>query len=222
MPSLGGKRLDPRYIEALDFAARLHDGQMRKGSQVHYLSHLLSVSALVMEHGGSEEEAIAALLHDSVEDMGDTYESGFHGEPKSGRDALKRDVSLRFGNEVLSIVIGCTDDEDHITGVRLPKDGSVETWRNRKQAYLQRLRGTEDVRKIRVSLADKLHNARCILLDYQEEGAAFWKRFTAGREEQIWYYGQLAEVFGTKAEEFSDRGIKRMSRELGKVIEGFS
>jgi (p)ppGpp synthase/HD superfamily hydrolase len=222
MSSSDQRRLDKRYFKALAFAAELHDGQRRKGTQIHYLSHLLSVSALVMEHGGSDDESIAALLHDSLEDQGDHYVSRFEGEPKKGRAALKRDLKLWFGEEVLDTVQGCTDDEDHITGVRYSRDGGVEAWRKRKKAYLRRLRSTENPSKIRVSLADKLHNARSILLDSQEQGPKFWNKFNAPYEDQVWYYGGLSRIFSRKGEKFADAGIKRMSRELERVIAGFS
>lgn len=103
--------LTSRYKSAMQFAATVHDGHLRKGTQVAYLSHLMSVSALVMENGGNEDEAIAALLHDAIEDRGDVYESPFRMEPRTGRDALKRDIELQFGSDVLSIVRQCTDDE---------------------------------------------------------------------------------------------------------------
>ena len=95
--------LTNRYKSAMQFAATLHDGHLRKGTQVAYLSHLMSVSALVMESGGDEDEAIAALLHDSIEDRGNAYESPFEVQPRAGRDALKRDIELQFGAAVLSI-----------------------------------------------------------------------------------------------------------------------
>ena len=108
--------LSQKYRQALDFAASLHHGHMRKGSEIDYLSHLLSVSALVMEHGGSEDEAIAGLLHDALEDQSDGYQSRFHGDPTKGREALKGDLDLLFGERVRDIVIACTDDEDYAPG----------------------------------------------------------------------------------------------------------
>jgi (p)ppGpp synthase/HD superfamily hydrolase len=106
--------LSDRYKDALLFAARLHDRQTRKGTQVAYLTHLMSVSALVMENGGDEEQGIAALLHDALEDQGKDYASEYFLEPRRGRAALKRDIELKYGARVLAIVIGCTDDEDFV------------------------------------------------------------------------------------------------------------
>ena len=103
--------LTERYRSALQFAATLHDTHLRKGTEIAYLSHLMSVSALVMENAGNETEAIAALLHDSIEDRGETYFSRFLVAPREGRSALKRDIQLLFGADVLSIVEHCTDDE---------------------------------------------------------------------------------------------------------------
>jgi hypothetical protein len=149
--------LSEKYRQSLDFAAGLHHGHMRKGTEIDYLSHLLSVSALVMEHGGSEDEAIAGLLHDALEDQGDGYQSRFHIDPTTGRDALKRDLALLFGTRVRDIVIACTDDEDYAPGHK-SKDKSVEAWRERKERYLAKLRTASDAGILRVSSADKLHN----------------------------------------------------------------
>jgi (p)ppGpp synthase/HD superfamily hydrolase len=162
--------LSPRFEEALLYANRLHAGQFRKGSRVLYISHLLAVTALVLEDGGDEDQAIAALLHDAVEDQG-------------GLETLA-EIRRRFGGRVANIVDGCTDTYEQ------PKPA----WRPRKVAYLQHLReACADVR--RVSLADKLHNARSILMDLRRDGEMTWERFNGGKEGTLWYYHSLVEIF---------------------------
>lgn len=174
-------RQTPRYAEALTYAAALHLQQKRKGSGIPYISHVLAVSSLVWEAGGSQEEAIASLLHDALEDQGEhtSYE----------------EISSRFGPRVAEIVRACSDTE------QVPKP----PWRERKQAYLEHLR-TADEGTLRVSLADKLHNARSILSD----GPDVWARFSAGREEQLWYYGALADIFAERLPSPQSSGLVRV------------
>lgn len=211
--------LTERYRDALLFAARLHSGQLRKGRQVAYLSHLLAVSSLVIEHGGDEEEAIAALLHDALEDQGDDYRSEYRLPPSEGRDALRRDLGLRFGPRVVEIVRACTDDEDF----RKPPEGelgSVAQWKARKSAYVRKLRRKPDAGILRVSCADKLHNARALLIDYEEEGEATWQRFRGRtKANQLWYYGALNRTFEDQAARLDDPGLKRLSLELSRVVD---
>lgn len=173
-----------RFHEAVRYAIALHGGQARKGGDTPYLTHLFSVAALVMEDGGSEDETIAALLHDAVEDQG-------------GRRTLE-EIRRKFGDTVAGIVEGCSDTIDP------PK----RPWKERKVAYLRQLReAPQDVR--RVSLADKLHNSRSMLLDHELEGAAMWRRFNAGSADQLWYHRALVDAFrasGTRSrhlEEFA-------------------
>jgi (p)ppGpp synthase/HD superfamily hydrolase len=162
--------LSPRFEDALTFATRLHAGQMRKRTAIPYISHLLAVTAIVIEQGGDEDEAIAALLHDAVEDQG--------GPP------TREEIRIRFGETVVAIVDGCTDADT------IPKP----PWQERKEAYIAHVRrATPSVRL--VSAADKLHNARAILLDYRQLGEALWGRFTGGREGTLWYYRALADAF---------------------------
>ena len=162
--------LTRRYAEALQLAWQLHDGQLRKGTTIPYVSHLIAVSSLALEHGANEDEAIAALLHDAVEDAG-------------GQPTLEM-IRTRFGGDVADIVEGCTDSfEEH-----------KSDWRPRKQAYLEHLsRASASVQL--VSACDKLHNARSILADLRVHGPLLWTRFTAGREGVLWYYRSLAEAF---------------------------
>jgi len=137
---------------------------------VPYVSHLLSVAALVLEHGGSEEQAIAALLHDAVEDQG-------------GRPTAER-IRERFGDLVAEIVDGCTDTDVS------PKP----PWRLRKEAYVARVRN-EPAHVRLVSAADKLHNARTMVTDLRIHGPALWERFNAGRDETLWYLESLVAAF---------------------------
>jgi GTP pyrophosphokinase len=179
--------LTERFNDALQYAAQLHVNQVRKGTSVPYLSHLLSVCALVLEDGGDEDQAIAALLHDAVEDQGgkDTYE----------------DIRSRFGDHVAYIVDGCTDTYE------LPKP----EWRQRKESYIAHLReASPDI--LRISLADKLHNARSILRDLKENGANTFRRFNGGKDGTLWYYRSLADTFQKKSE-------SAMVRELALVVD---
>ena len=200
------------------FAARLHDRQTRKGTEVAYLTHLMSVSALVMENGGDEDEAVAALLHDALEDQGEAYESEYFLEPCKGRPALKRDIELRYGARVLGVVMGCTDDEDFAKPAKGER-GSIEDWRARKLAYIEHVRKTADVGVLRVSCADKLHNARSILLDLYEHADAVWSRFRSGNKENLlWYYQSLATAFRSNANSTNDRGLTRLCSELDRTV----
>lgn len=175
-----------RLEDALIYAVRVHAVQRRDGTDIPYISHLLAVTALVLEDGGDEDEAIAALLHDAPEDQG-------------GRERWE-DIRRRFGDRVADIVAGCTDTFDD------PKPD----WYERKKAYLARLpEARASVR--RVALADKLHNARCILADFRAVGDRVWNRFNAGKERQLWYYRQLVEVFRRA-------GSDRMVLELDRVV----
>jgi (p)ppGpp synthase/HD superfamily hydrolase len=162
--------LGPRFDDALAFASRLHRDQVRKGAGTPYIAHLMSVSALVLEHGGNEDQAIAGLLHDAAEDQGGAQTLGI--------------IRERFGEAVAKIVADCTDAWEE------PKPA----WRPRKEAYLAALPG-KDPASLLVSLADKTHNARAILADYCTLGDALWGRFTGGREGTLWYYRSLAEAF---------------------------
>jgi len=165
--------LSPRVVEAVSEARRLHDGQGRKGTAVPYLAHLLAVTALVLEDGGSEEEAIGALLHDAAED--------------AGGEARLEAIRDQFGDAVAAIVAGCSDTFED------PKP----PWHERKQAYLDHLVEpgvSESV--LRVSLADKLHNARALLLDYRTLGERVFERFkTRSAADQLWYYRSLANIY---------------------------
>jgi GTP pyrophosphokinase len=162
--------LSARFEDALVYATRLHARQVRKGTGIPYIAHLLAVTAIVLEHGADEDTAIAALLHDAVEDQGGA--------------ATRETIRERFGEQVAAIVDGCTDTD--VT----PKP----PWRARKEAYVAHVRtAPPDVRL--VSAADKLHNARSILADYRVLGEATWDRFTGGKAGTLWYYHALVDAF---------------------------
>lgn len=163
-------QLSPRFTAALTWATELHAKQMRKGSGVPYISHLLGVTAIALEYGANEDEAIAALLHDAIEDQGGAK--------------TKAEIRRRFGDTVTEIIVGCTDTET------IPKP----PWRERKQAYLAHL-PTASVSIRLVSAADKLHNCRSILQDYRLLGDELWQRFQGGKEGTLWYYRSLVEAF---------------------------
>lgn len=158
-----------RFDRALVFASELHRQQRRRGSEVPYVAHLLAVAAIVMEHGGDEDEAVAALLHDAIEDQGG----------RETRDEIRR----RFGERVTTIVEACTDSWT------VPKP----PWESRKRAYLERL-ATGSVSARLVSAADKLHNARSVLGDYRNVGEQLWQRFEGRREGTLWYYRSVVDA----------------------------
>lgn len=162
--------LAERFEDALAYAARLHRHQVRKGAGIPYVSHLLAVAAIALEHGADEDVAIAALLHDAVEDQG-------------GAPTLEA-IRTRYGERVARLVAAASDTD--VT----PKP----PWRARKEAYIAHVREAEPDALL-VSASDKLHNARALLLDYRTQGEGLWSRFSAGREEILWYYRGLVDAF---------------------------
>lgn len=202
--------LTERYDRALVFASDLHRRQFRKGAGIPYLTHLLSVSALVMEHGGDEDQAIAGLLHDALEDQGDSY--------AGGRAALAEEIAHRFGRPVLEIVESCTDDLQ-IARQGASREERVRNWQMRKQAYLAHL-ARAGVPALRVSCADKVHNARTLLLDHRRFGEALWARFHADtRELQMWYYGGLVDAFEARVHGLGDDGLLTLVGELAATVQ---
>jgi len=161
------------FGNALAFAAKLHGKQTRKGSDTPYISHLLAVTAIALDHGATEDEAIAALLHDAVEDQG-------------GQETLE-EIRRQFGNQVAEIVAACSDTDE------LPKP----PWRERKEAFVERLR-TEPYSVRLVVAADKLHNVNDALRNYRILGDDLWRHFKGGRDGTLWYYqaviGALTEA----------------------------
>jgi (p)ppGpp synthase/HD superfamily hydrolase len=190
-------KLSPRFEEGFVFAALKHNGQTRKGSTVPYISHLMTVAGAVLEAGGDEELAIAALLHDVVEDCG--------GKP------MLDEVRKRFGSRVAHVVDGCTDTYED------PKPA----WRARKENYLKHLRDADaDVRL--VSAADKLANARAILADYREIGEAVWDRFAGKRDGTLWYYRALLNEFQRQPANRLVNELERVVSELERVSQNSS
>lgn len=181
--------LTSRFEGALILATRLHINQVRKSTRIPYVAHLLAVTALVLEDGGDEDQAIAALLHDAVEDQG-------------GIEILD-DIGRRFGERVARIVEGCSDSFES------PKP----PWRERKENYLRHLREA-DIDILRVSLADKLHNACSILRDLQQHGDVIWERFKGGEDGTIWYYRSLVDVF--RNNDFSPM-VGELQRVINKI-----
>lgn len=163
-------KLGPRFLRAFEFAAEKHKNQTRKASTIPYIAHLMGVASLVLEAGGDEELAIAALLHDVVEDCG--------GEP------MLKEVRRLFGARVAKVVEGCTDADTY------PKP----PWQARKEKYIRHLKAADTDTKL-VAAADKLNNVRSILSDYRASGESVWSRFHGGREGTLWYYRSLRDVF---------------------------
>jgi (p)ppGpp synthase/HD superfamily hydrolase len=163
-------RLSMRFEQACLWAMSIHRNDFRKGTTIPYVSHLFGTCALVLADGGSEDEAIAALFHDAVEDHPGAISAG--------------EIAATYGMTVAEIVSACTGPSNA---------ARMMTWRERKIETLERLRVSPHAR--RVALADKLDNARAILADYRALGELLWSRFNAGRDDQFWYYEQLVQLF---------------------------
>jgi GTP pyrophosphokinase len=187
-------KLSPRFDAAVQYAREVHQSQVRKGTGTPYLGHLLGVSSIVLDDGGSEDEAIAALLHDAAEDQG-------------GRERLA-DIRSRFGETVARIVDDCTDSWSE------PK----EPWIERKQAYIQHARQLSGS-SLRVSAADKVHNSYSILRDLRRSGERVWERFQATPDDVVAYYESLVRAYreaggGALVDEL-DRIVRGIQREMG-------
>ena len=181
-----------KFDSALLHATRVHRGQTRKGTGVPYITHLLAVAAIVGENDGTEDEVIAALLHDAPED--------------AGGEAQLDEIRGRFGDGVAKIVAGCTDTYED------PKP----PWRARKEAYLDHLAEAPSPVRL-VSAADKLHNARSVLSDYRAIGEKLWGRFNGGRDGTLWYYRAVADALagdGPVADELG-RVVTELERAAG-------
>jgi (p)ppGpp synthase/HD superfamily hydrolase len=182
-------KLGPRFLRAFSFAAEKHAGQTRKASTIPYIAHLMGVASLVLEFGGDEDLAIAALLHDVVEDCG--------GAP------MLKEVRRQFGPRVAKIVDGCTDSD---TDPKPP-------WRERKETYIHHLKRADADTRL-VSAADKLNNVRSILSDYRQVGESIWARFNGGREGSLWYYRALLQEFLRRKPNRLMRELELAVREL--------
>lgn len=195
--------LSDRFNQALIYAHTLHREQPRKGKDIPYIGHLLGVASLVLEAGGDEDMAIAALLHDAVEDQG--------GQPRL--DEIKK----MFGDRVAHIVWGCTDSDEADPDKKAP-------WCERKQKYVAHVEHQADPQVRLVSAADKVHNSRAVLLDHYELGDAVFDRFSKGKQGTLWYYRALVDAF--RAAEARDlhpddaaaKGRKRLIEELNRVV----
>lgn len=161
--------LTERFEQALIYAFRLHAHQLRKGGKIPYISHLMSVAALVLEDGGDEDAAIAALLHDAIEDQGGTV--------------IRNEIQQQFGDRVLHIVDACTESEQH------PKP----PWKQRKLQAIAQLQAAPPEAQ-RVMIADKLHNLRSIWADRQRQGDRVWQRFNASQTEVLWFYAACIDA----------------------------
>jgi len=186
--------LTSRFDEAFRYAHEVHADHVRKGNQTPYIGHLMGVSSIVLDDGGSEDEAIAALLHDAAEDFG-------------GRPRLE-DIRTRFGQAVATIVEDCTDSWD------TPK----QPWLQRKRAYVEHAHSLSPS-SLRVSAADKVHNAYAILRDLRNTGEQVWSRFNAPADDVIAYYESLVRAFrtsgGGRLVEELERIVKGIQREMG-------
>jgi GTP pyrophosphokinase len=186
--------LTDRFAEALRYAEGLHRNQVRKGNPIPYIAHLLSVTALVLEYGGNEDQAIAALLHDAVEDQG-------------GLDTLE-EIRSRFGERVAFLVEGCTD------AFTTPKP----PWRQRKEDYLAHLH-TAPAEVRLVSLADKVHNARSLLRSLRNEGQDTWKHFKGGEKGTLWYYQALLEAFKNPLDPATTELVKELEDTIQAIYQ---
>jgi (p)ppGpp synthase/HD superfamily hydrolase len=180
------------FESALKYASRLHADQPRKGSDTPYISHLLAVAAIALEHGATEKEAIAALLHDAVEDQG-------------GQETLK-EIRSRYGKRVARIVAACSDTDES------PKP----PWRDRKEAFVVRLR-TEPYSVRLVVAADKLHNVRDVLRNYRIHGDDLWSQFKGGRDGTLWYYRAVVGAL-TEAATPEETELNAIIEEVGDTI----
>ena len=186
--------ISPRLRDALCLADRLHGHDTRKQSPVPMLAHLLGVCALVQHDGGDEDEAIAALLHDALED-------------KPEQITLAK-IEESFGPKVASIVVVATDTPPDFGGGRKPP------WRQRKERYLDTIRGS-DPSLLRVTVADKVDNLRAILADYRRLGELFWSRFSAPKGDQLWYYRAALEAYHMSG--FSGPLLNELERLVGEL-----
>ncbi|HEX6423126.1 MAG TPA: HD domain-containing protein [Acidimicrobiales bacterium] len=190
--------LTPRFTSALDYARAAHLGVVRKGSAVPYLSHVLVVAGLVLEHGGGEDEAIAALLHDVAED--------------SGGEARLDDIGRRFGDRVAGIVRDCSDS---LVADPRRKEG----WWPRKLRHLDHLARMGE-RSLLVSAADKTHNCESTVADYRRHGEDLWARFNsdAGRAGQLWYHRRVSEVLSARLDGEPSRLAERLQRAVTTLV----
>lgn len=183
-------KLTTKFEQALIYATQLHANQRRKVDKIPYISHLMSVSALILEAGGTEDETIAGLLHDAVEDQ--------------GGKATREVILQKFGETVVEIVDGCTETDI------IPKP----PWKQRKIQYIENIRNGSDSVKL-VSLADKLHNARSLLIGYRNQGDKLWDYFSGSKEYKLWFYGELLKIYQQSCVNFMTVELELILDELG-------
>lgn len=198
--------LTDRFTRAVDYARIAHAAQVRKGSNIPYLYHLLGVASLVMEFGGNEDQAIAGLLHDTVEDCGGAHEHL---------------IRAQFGDAVADIVMACTDGTAEGKSALVDAEAKRRDWAVRKHSYLAHLADAPDATLL-VSACDKLHNARAIVQDLENPGVgqAVFERFKAGKEGTLQYYESLTRTFlarGVKVAPVLDAVVARMHEHGGAV-----
>jgi (p)ppGpp synthase/HD superfamily hydrolase len=192
MTSRGSGPVGPNYVEAFSFAAEIHHDQTRKGTDVAYLSHVMSVSALVLEDGGTEAEAIAGLLHDTIED---------------GPDDARARIAERFGEAVLELVQECSDDA--------PGQARDEhSWRTRKTDYIAHLESASEG-ALHVTAADKLHNARCTVDDLRIDKQ--WPKSNACVHQHLWYYATVSDIVSRRLP--SSRTAATLDRTVTELCE---
>lgn len=185
--------LSDRFTDALIYAARLHQAQQRKLSGTPYIAHLLRVAGLVLEHGADEDEAIAALLHDAIEDQGGA--------------TARAAILAQFGPRVAEIVEGCSDTD------QTPKP----PWRDRKEAFLARLAHASTSVRL-VAAADKLDNVRSLTEFYRVKGEPVWEHFRGGREGTLWYFHSVVDVLKRVGENRLVEELERAVQELDGLV----
>jgi GTP pyrophosphokinase len=196
------QQLGPRFSEALVFAADIHRQQLRKGTQIPYVAHVIGVASIVLEYGADENEAIGALLHDAIEDAPAAL-----GADKA--NVVRGWIKLKFGDGVLEIVEGCTDtDED-------PKP----PWRARKERYVDRI-AHEPASVLLVSMSDKLHNASALVRDYRVARETLWDRFNpeAGRDGTLGYYRGLVTAYNSRINAVQEGRLGALVEELDREV----
>lgn len=164
-----------KLSNALALAVQAHEGQVRKSTTIPYISHPMAVASIALEFGATENQAIAALLHDAIEDGGNKYANI---------------IKAQFGDHVHDLVQGCTDGTPDHSGQKAP-------WIERKTSYLKHLQEASD-EVLLVSCSDKLHNARAIVADLINDGPSVFERFSSSPEQTLWYYRQLATIFNNR------------------------
>lgn len=195
---MSSRVLTRRFDDAFLYAHERHGNQRRKGTGVPFIAHVMAVAALVLEHDGDEDQAVAALLHDTIED-----------HPRGGRTSAE--ILERFGERVHRMVIAMTDSDPNA-----PDEAAKGPWHERKQAYLRHL-SEAPAEVLLVAAADKLHNARAVYEDFRVHGDAIWSRFAVGVEDQIWYYRALVETLRDAPAGAPTRLVDELTRTVGSL-----